>query len=77
MKRVIGTTLMICLLLGSAWTLASAQQTDEQTASEDRQHSKVTPLMRMKLERSKLILEGLTMEDFDMIADNRQARARC
>lgn len=31
---------------------------------------KISPLMRMKLEKSKEILEGLTIEDFDKIAKN-------
>ncbi len=35
--------------------------------------TKITPLMRMKLERSKEILEGLTLEDFDKIASNARA----
>ncbi|NND97827.1 MAG: hypothetical protein HKN47_10920 [Pirellulaceae bacterium] len=34
---------------------------------------RVTPLMKMKLERSKAILEGLTLEDFDAIAKNARA----
>lgn len=33
----------------------------------------LTPLMRMKLDRSKFILEGLTLEDFDKIASNARA----
>ncbi|QEG40567.1 hypothetical protein [Roseimaritima ulvae] len=35
--------------------------------------NKLTPLMRMKLERSKAILEGLTLEQFDKIASNARA----
>lgn len=33
----------------------------------------LTPLMRMKLERSKAILEGLALEEFDKIANNARA----
>lgn len=33
----------------------------------------LTPLMRMKLERSKAILEGLTLEDYDKIANSARA----
>ncbi|WDQ14848.1 hypothetical protein PSR62_14490 [Rhodopirellula sp. P2] len=35
--------------------------------------TKLTPLMRLKLERSKAILEGLTLEDFDKIASNARS----
>lgn len=35
--------------------------------------TQLTPLMRMKLERAKAILEGLTLEDFDKIASNARA----
>jgi hypothetical protein len=34
---------------------------------------KISPLMRMKLEKSKDILEGLTIEDFDKIAKNARS----
>jgi len=33
----------------------------------------LTPLMRMKLDKSKAILEGLTLEDFDKIAANAKS----
>lgn len=35
--------------------------------------NQLSPLMRMKLERSKAILEGLAMEDFDKISSSAQA----
>ena len=35
--------------------------------------TKITPLMRMKLEKSKDILEGLALEDFDKIAKNARS----
>lgn len=34
---------------------------------------RITPLMKMKLDKSKAILEGLTLEDFDAIAKNAKA----
>lgn len=34
--------------------------------------SQLTPLMQMKLEKSKTILEGLALEDFEKIASNAQ-----
>ena len=34
---------------------------------------KVSPLMQMKLERSKAILEGLTLEDYQAVAKNARA----
>jgi hypothetical protein len=41
--------------------------------STDAPSSNLTPLMRMKLDRSKAILEGLTLEEFDKIASNARA----
>ncbi|MGI9470972.1 MAG: hypothetical protein ACR2NZ_05545 [Rubripirellula sp.] len=35
--------------------------------------TKLTPLMRMKLDKSKEILEGLTLENFDQIASNARS----
>lgn len=35
--------------------------------------TKLTPLMQMKLDKSKAILEGLTMEDFDKIRSNARS----
>ena len=35
--------------------------------------SQVKPLMRMKLERAKNVLEGLTMEDFEKVRSNAAA----
>lgn len=35
--------------------------------------TRLSPLMRMKLEKSKNILEGLALEDFDKISSNAQA----
>ncbi len=37
---------------------------------EEKSAEPVKPLMRLKLERAKSILEGLTLEDYDMIAKN-------
>jgi hypothetical protein len=39
----------------------------------DESPMKLAPLMRMKLDKSKAILEGLAMEDFDKIATNARS----
>lgn len=40
---------------------------------QDTNRTKLSPLMMLKLERSKAILEGLTLEDYDKIAKNARA----
>lgn len=40
---------------------------------EKHSHNPVSPLMQMKLEKSKAILEGLAMEDFGAISGNARA----
>lgn len=44
-----------------------------QPATPDSQSTKLTPLMWAKLERSKGMLEGLTLEDFDKVASNARS----
>jgi len=40
---------------------------------EETEPSRLSPLMQMKLDRSKAILEGLALEDFEKISANAQA----
>lgn len=64
--------LLICLL-GIA-TVVSLLKADPPSSSDDRSPpSKLTPLMHMKLEKSKAILEGLTLEDSDKIKSNARS----
>nr|WP_146580053.1 hypothetical protein [Neorhodopirellula pilleata] len=57
-----------CLIVGLHSSTAAPQ-----ADAVERPASHLTPLMRMKLDRSKGILEGLTLEDFDMIVSNARA----
>ncbi|MEO9593761.1 hypothetical protein [Rhodopirellula bahusiensis] len=53
-----------------AWNLKA----DPPVSQEESNDSKMlTPLMHLKLEKSKSILEGLSLEDFDKIASNAQS----
>ena len=59
-----------CLVLAFACSGLSAQE----AASEQKTNrAKLSPLMQLKLEKSKAILEGLTLEDYDKIAKNARA----
>ncbi|WP_390173930.1 hypothetical protein [Rhodopirellula islandica] len=60
------------LLLTSMVGLALQADPPSDDASSHRT-TKLTPLMRLKLEKSKAILEGLTLEDFDQIASNARS----
>lgn len=69
MKRMIILAMAVaCVVLGLK-TNSASPQTDALGAPA----TKLTPLMRMKLDRSKGILEGLAMEEFDTIASNARA----
>ncbi|QDS94843.1 hypothetical protein FF011L_36250 [Roseimaritima multifibrata] len=59
MKRIL--VLILCLPIAGI------------TMAADPPANHLTPLMRMKLDRSKAILEGLTLEDYDKIAKNARA----
>ena len=50
----------------------SSQLSSADPPNEDLQRH-ITPLMKMKLEKSKAILEGLTLEDFDAVSKNAKA----
>jgi hypothetical protein len=63
------------LLLLAAWiviTIGGPAKSDPPTAS-DTTGSDLHPLMQMKLEKSKLILEGLTLEEFEKIGKNARS----
>jgi cytochrome c556 len=55
------TYLSLLILMGMCWQPAWADDTD-----------KVAIFMRAKLEHSQKVLQGLTMEDYDMIAKHAQ-----
>lgn len=73
--------LLIALLSISFWSdrPQTAAQTTPKPAdppaavADDTPPAKVLPLMQMKLEKSKKILEGLALEDYDMIAKNARS----
>ncbi len=53
---------------GVGVAIVNAQPPPQQPSSRQ-----LTPLMQMKLERSKLVLEGLALEDYEKIAANAKA----
>jgi hypothetical protein len=66
MKYIVGTLLVVIALAIGAASWSIAQQPPAEPA--DKRPTSLTPLMRMKLEKAKLILEGLTLEEYDKIA---------
>ncbi|WP_044251212.1 hypothetical protein [Rhodopirellula sp. SWK7] len=58
--------IIICTLVVAAVAFGLPIHADPPTAPA----TQLTPLMRMKLEKSKSILEGLTMEDYEKVAAN-------
>ncbi|TWU46144.1 hypothetical protein Poly51_55390 [Rubripirellula tenax] len=64
MKRIVCLSVVVCLT-SINWLLATEPQENSPT--------NVTPLMRMKLDKSKAILEGLTLEDYDTIKSNARS----
>lgn len=57
---------LFCCL--AAWLISPASAEQPQSIS-----TKVRPLMQMKLDRTKAILEGLTLENYDLIASNARS----
>jgi hypothetical protein len=54
--------------------LPSVLADEPQSVSTDRPHgSALTPLMQLKLDKAKAILEGLTMENYDSVASNAKS----
>ena len=68
MKRTV-LMLMVALIV---MTIGGPAKSDPPPASET-PGSNLHPLMQMKLDKSKLILEGLTLEQFDKIAKNARS----
>ncbi|QDT02100.1 hypothetical protein K227x_04710 [Rubripirellula lacrimiformis] len=67
MKNIFASVLVVAIL-------ASTLQADPPSSNESPDPpTKLTPLMRMKLDKSKAILEGLSLEDFDKIAVNARS----
>ncbi|QDT11892.1 hypothetical protein [Stieleria marina] len=71
MKRFIAC-LLSCAVLSLSISMVSQADPPEKSVNES-QSNKLTPLMRMKLDKSKSILEGLTLEDFDKIKSGARA----
>ena len=66
MKYILGALLLTAL------AIAGARVSDADPPDQGSFHP-VAPLMRMKLEKSKAILEGLTLEDYDAVAKNAKS----
>lgn len=72
MKRLFAIMLSSVVVIGLLSSLNL--QADPPTPVDHRDDgSLLTPLMRMKLEKSKAILEGLTLEDYDKVASNARS----
>ncbi len=68
MKRVISLVLIGLFLIAIGGTAKS-----DPPEKSDSEGSNLHPLMQMKLDKSKEILEGLTLEDFDKIGRNARS----
>ena len=65
----VAATLVLCFA-----ATADAQERDDQVIKTPvLSKEKLAPLMQMKLDRSKSILEGLALEDYEKIAKNARA----
>jgi hypothetical protein len=73
MKRFLLVAMLTTTIAASVTAIAVsvAAEPPRQTVADP--PTNLTPLMRMKLERSKLILEGLSLEQFDQIATNARS----
>ena len=65
-KRFVVAAITLMLSLAIVSQLPSQAPPRKPVVAKD----KLTPLMQLKLERSKTILEGLALEDFDKIGQN-------
>ena len=66
MKRILFCTLTIAVITLTLRAEPPKSRVDDSPM-------KLAPLMRMKLDKSKAILEGLAMEDFDKISSNARS----
>ncbi len=64
--------LLFCMF-GIATVVGLLRADPPQSSNQDSPPSNLTALMHMKLEKSKAILEGLTLEDFDKIKTNARS----
>jgi hypothetical protein len=64
--------LLFCILVTTA-SVGLLRADPPQSSNDAAPPSKLSPLMHMKLERSKAILEGLTLEDFDKVISNARS----
>jgi len=79
MKRWL-TSLVGCTLVAAVALTGRGDESETEAAGQNDQppqpsasSKRLSPLMQMKLERSKAVLEGLALEDFDKISANAQA----
>lgn len=61
---------LVCLAVS---VVTSGSQAIEADPPKPKPSHRVTPLMQMKLEKSKAILEGLALEDFEAVAKNARS----
>lgn len=64
MKQSLVLTAALGLVVGALVTIVRSQQDQDQD---------VEKLMRMKLEHSQKVLEGVVTEDFELVADNARS----
>lgn len=69
MKRFLTISVALALLLGVAFKLQSVTAVTNQ---DPKKHTDLGHFMELKLEHTKGILEGVTTEDFEMIAKEAQ-----
>ncbi len=69
MKRVVPMLLVGLILIA----MGGPAKSDPPDEISDTPKSNLHPLMQMKLEKSKTILEGLTLEDFEKIGRNARS----
>ena len=73
MNRTYATVSLVFASLVVAVALSMVVSTADAADQDPPPVSAVSPLMRMKLDNSKMILEGLTTEDFDKIGKGARA----
>jgi len=69
-------TLMIALVADSAMSdppKVAQKPADKPAQKDETKPAKVMPLMQLKLEKSKKILEGLALEDYELIGKNARS----
>ena len=64
---------LLALLLVMMCVLPCLERANSDPPEQQRRPTKLSPLMRLKLEKSKEILEGLALEDFELIGKNARS----